>query len=342
MIIPKVLIVNDNRNSLSAYKSILTAGSASNEYEVLTAESGEEALRLVLKHEFAVVLLDVNMPTLDGFATAEIIHSNPRLASLPIIFLTAHVADEMNRLRGYEKGAADYIFTPVIPAVLKAKVAVFVHLAKEKMELKLQKEELGMLNRELQLQRVRDLERLNAELKRENAERKEAEQRAHEISIRDPLTGLLNRRPLVEYLDHAIAYCARYQQQFALLFLDLNRFKEINDTYGHDIGDELLVHVAERISDTVREADMVARFGGDEFVVLLKRIAALAEASQVAEKIIRAIEQPIETSVKQLQVSASVGIAIYPQDGATAQDLIKNSDVAMYQGKKQKVEEKLD
>lgn len=342
MITPKVLIVNDNRNSLSAYKSILTDGPDHDAYEVLTAESGEEALRLVLKHEFAVILLDVNMPTLDGFATAEIIHSNPRLSSLPIIFLTAHVADELNRLRGYEKGAADYIFTPVIPAILRAKVSVFVSLAKEKMELKLQKEELGMLNRELQLQRVRDLERLNAELQRENAERKEAEKQAHEISIRDPLTGLLNRRPLMEYLDHAIAYCARYQQHFALLFLDLNRFKEINDTYGHDIGDELLIQVAERISDTVREADLVARFGGDEFVVLLKQIAALADASQVAEKIIRAIEQPIDTSAHQLQISASVGIAIYPQDGATSQDLIKHSDIAMYKEKKQKLEEKLD
>lgn len=340
MIIPKVLIVNDNRNSLAAYKSILTEGAKAAAYEVLTAESGEEALRLVLKHELAVVLLDVNMPTLNGFATAEIIHSNPRLASLPIIFLTAHVADEMNRLRGYEKGAVDYIFTPVVPAILKAKVTVFVNLAKEKMELKQQKEELAKLNWELQLQRVRDLEtintdlnRENAALKRENAECREAERRALESSLQDPLTGLFNRRAMIEQVDQAIAYCARYHQHFALLLLDLNNFKGISQAFGREVGDEVLKQVAERISDTIREVDTVARLGGDEFVALLIRIGTHAEASHVAEKIAQAIEQPVETSAQQVQVSVSIVIAIYPHDGKTSQELLKHCDSAMYKAK---------
>jgi diguanylate cyclase (GGDEF)-like protein len=341
MIIPKVLIVNDNRNSLTAYKSILTENPET-EYEVLTAESGSEALRMVLKHEFAVVLLDVNMPIMDGFATAELIHSNPRLASLPIIFLTAHVADELNRLRGYEKGAADYIFTPVIPKILKAKVAVFVNLAKEKIELKRQRDELSRLNREMQLQRVRDLERLNAELQRENAERKEAEQKAYEISLRDPLTGLINRRPLIEYVENAIAYCARYHQHFALVLVDLVKFKEINHKLGHDVGDEVLIQIAERISDTVREVDTVARLGGDEFVVLLIRIGTLAEATLVANKIIQAVEHPILTSAQQLQITASVGVAIYPHDGQTAHDLLKSCDLSLNQQKHQNLRTNID
>src|SRR5262245_56582792 len=135
---PKILIVNDNPSTLSAYKSILADLSESAGFEIVTAESGAHALRTVLRQDFAVVLLDVNMPIMDGFETAEIIHSNPRLASTPLIFVTAHFADEINRLRGYEKGAVDYIFTPVVPAILRAKVAVFVNLAKEKMELQRQ------------------------------------------------------------------------------------------------------------------------------------------------------------------------------------------------------------
>lgn len=333
MIIPKVLIVNDNRNSLSAYKSILTEGSNATAYEVLTAESGEEALRLVLKHEFAVVLLDVNMPTLNGFATAEIIHSNPRLASLPIIFLTAHVADEMSRLRGYEKGAVDYIFTPVVPAILKAKVAVFVNLAKEKMVLKHQKEELAKLNRELQLQRVRDLETINEDLKRENAERKEAERRALESSLQDPLTGLINLKAMIERVDQAIAYCARYHQHFALLLLDLNNSKRISHVYGREVEDEVLMQVAERIGDTIREVDTVARVGGDEFVALLIRIGTHAEALQVAEKIAQAIQQPLDTSAQQVQISVSIVTAIYPHDGKTSQELLRHCDRAMYVAK---------
>lgn len=330
MIVPKVLIVNDNRNSLTAYKSILIE-SPQAEYEVLTADSGSEALRLVLKHEFAVILLDVNMPIMDGFATAELIHSNPRLASLPIIFLTAHGANEISRLRGYEQGAADYIFTPVIPKILKSKVAVFVNLAKEKMELKQQRDELTTLNREMQAQRVRDLEKLNTDLQRENAERKEAEQKAYELSLRDPLTGVFNRQPLIEYVNNAIAYCARYHQHFALALFDLAKFKEINHKLGADIGDEVLIQIGERINDTVREVDTVARLGSDEFAVLLIRIGTSAEASQVANKIVWAIEHPISTSAQQLQITARVGIAIYPHDGKTAYELLNSCDLALNQ-----------
>lgn len=342
MIVPKVLIVNDNPRSLSAYKNILTDGVDADHYEVLTAGSGDEALRLVLRHDFAVVLLDVNMPVLDGFSTAEIIHSNPRLASLPIIFLTAHVADELNRLRGYEKGAADYIFTPVMPKVLKAKVSVFVNLARERMELKQQKQELSMLNRELQLQRVRDLEKLNAELQYENAVRRKAELEAHDASMRDPLTGLLNRRPLLEYIDLAIACGARYEHQFALLFIDINRFKAVNDTHGHLVGDSVLVQVAERISGSVREADVVARFGGDEFVILLKRVGSHAEAAQIAQKLMRAIELPIDVQEMQLQVAASIGIAVFPENGATAQELLRHGDLTMHAEKQGDLETDFD
>jgi signal transduction histidine kinase len=164
---PKVLLVNDHPASLLALESLLKAV-AGNEYEVITACSGDEALRHVLMHEFAVILLDVSMPGMDGFETAEAIHSHPRSASVPIIFITAHYADEMHRLKGYQKGAVDYLFIPVIPQILQTKVAVFVDLAKKNLLLRHKTKELESLNHDLQAQRMQDLQRI--------AERKAAEE----------------------------------------------------------------------------------------------------------------------------------------------------------------------
>jgi signal transduction histidine kinase len=162
---PKVLLVNDDSASLLALSTLLTDRS---DYEVITARSGEEALRHVLKHDFAVILLDVSMPSMDGFETAEAIHSHPRSASVPIIFVTAHYADEIHRLKGYQKGAVDYLFTPIIPQILQTKVAVFVELAKKNLQLQHQKQELEQLNTDLNAQRMLDLQHIN--------ERKQAEQ----------------------------------------------------------------------------------------------------------------------------------------------------------------------
>lgn len=164
---PKVLIVNDHAASLLALGSLLTNPPDGNDYEVLTARSGEEALRQVLSHEFAVILLDVSMPGMDGFETAEAIHSHPRSASIPIIFITAQFADEMHRLKGYQKGAVDYLFVPVIPQILQTKVSVFVELAKRNLQLQYKTEELADLNRTLQVQRMRDLQHI---AERETAE----------------------------------------------------------------------------------------------------------------------------------------------------------------------------
>ena len=173
MFTPKVLIVNDDSASLLALASLLTEHSG---YEVITARSGEEALRHVLKHDFAVILLDVSMPSMDGFETAEAIHSHPRSASVPIIFVTAHYADEMNRLKGYQRGAVDYLFTPIIPQILQTKVAVFVELAKKNLQLQHQKQELEQLNADLQAQRVLDLQHINERKQAEEALRQSQEE----------------------------------------------------------------------------------------------------------------------------------------------------------------------
>jgi signal transduction histidine kinase len=163
---PKILIVNDDPASLFALASLLARWAEDNNCTVLTARSGEEALRQVLQHEFAVILLDVNMPGMDGFETAEAIHSRPRSAAIPIIFITAYLADEMHRLKGYEKGAVDYLFTPVIPQMLQAKVGVFVAMARKTLELQNHAEALR--------NRTHELSALNERLEQEKREREAA------------------------------------------------------------------------------------------------------------------------------------------------------------------------
>jgi len=333
---PKVLLVNDDPASLFALESLLLGNGEPLDYELFTAASGREALRHVLTHEFAVILLDVSMPGMDGFETAEAIHSHPRAHAVPIIFITAHYADEINRLKAYQKGAADYLFTPVVPQVLRAKVAIFVELTRKNLQLQLKSEQLARLNQDLRAQRLHDLERINSDLELEVAERKLAEQRAHELSIRDALTGLLNRRALIQQLEHAVASADRHHGEFALLFLDLDKFKIINDTLGHDIGDELLRQVSARLTAAVRVSDVVARLGGDEFVVLVEGKAAAANAARVARKISLAHGRPFDIGRHRLRTSTSIGIGLYPQDGDSAQALMKNADLAMYHAKQEK------
>ncbi|HYD78365.1 MAG TPA: response regulator [Paucimonas sp.] len=173
---PKVLIVNDHPASLLALGSLLERPAGDGDYEVISARSGEEALRQVLKHEFAVILLDISMPGMDGFETAEAIHSHPRSASIPIIFITAQFADEMHRLKGYQKGAVDYLFVPVIPQILQTKVSVFVDLARKNLQLQNKTEELAEVNRTLQVQRMRDLQHIAERQAAEEALRQSREE----------------------------------------------------------------------------------------------------------------------------------------------------------------------
>lgn len=332
---PKVLLVNDHPPSLLGLKTLLVNDPQGDDYEVITANSGGEALRHVLAHHFAVILLDVSMPEMDGFETAAIIHSHPRSASVPIIFITAHYHDELNRLKGYQHGAADYLISPVIPQILHSKIAVFIELAKKNMQLQFQKQELALLNHDLQLQQMEDLKRINAALETEIIERRQAEARANELATKDPLTGLMNRRSLTEHLEHAMAIAERQKECLALLFLDMDKFKSINDTLGHDAGDELLLQVADRIRGAVRRSDIVARLGGDEFVVLMKGLPSFTAAAEVAKKIVNASTLPFEIRSHVIRTSVSVGISMYPQDATTVHELMRSADLAMYHAKQE-------
>jgi signal transduction histidine kinase len=195
---PKILVVNDDAASLLALTSLLDQWAHETNYELLVARSGQEALRQVLLHDFAVILLDVNMPGMDGFETAEAIHQRSRSADIPIIFVTAFLADEIDRLKAYQHGAADFLFTPVIPQILHAKVAVFVALATKNEELKRQADTLS--------RRGTELSAINKRLTREMEERQAAERKNHAKDeflamlgheLRNPLSAINSAAALI-------------------------------------------------------------------------------------------------------------------------------------------------
>jgi diguanylate cyclase (GGDEF)-like protein/PAS domain S-box-containing protein len=165
------------------------------------------------------------------------------------------------------------------------------------------------------------------------SERKAILQRLQTMAERDPLTGLVNRVLFQDRLAHAVARAERTGKFVAVLFLDLNDFKGINDTRGHHAGDELLKEVARRVSDKVREGDTVARLGGDEFTVVLEGITSHEQVVLVTRKIIGEFARPFRLDRRELLVSASVGVAVYPFDGKDVETLVRNADTAMYRAK---------
>jgi diguanylate cyclase (GGDEF)-like protein len=188
----------------------------------------------------------------------------------------------------------------------------------------------------------RDLAAHQASLIRDIADRlavalatAERDRRLHELAHLDGLTGLPNRQRLLSILDHELAAAGDKRKRIGVLFIDLDRFKETNDTLGHAAGDTLLKRTAERIRDTVRDADQVGRHGGDEFVVLLRDVAAATDAGSVASKLVSALAKPFEVEGHNVYVGASIGVAIFPDDGRTASELLKKADTAMYQAKEE-------
>ena len=203
-------------------------------------------------------------------------------------------------------------------------------------ELDASRAELVIYQRDLEdrvIARTSELHSANVLLQSEIKERKAAAERIQYLAYYDSLTGLPNRRMFGELLSRSISNARRHETPLAVLFIDLDRFKTINDTLGHEAGDSLLKEVAKRLKSSLRENDIVARLGGDEFVVLLPEITEESHASAVAHKILTTIGRPLVLLGQEFRITASVGITTYPKDGSDEPSLMKNADVAMYQAK---------
>lgn len=318
MLRPKILVVDDVAANLVAMRRLLSSVAA----DVYEANSGNEALSLCLDHDFALILLDAHMPDMDGFEVAKHLADDPKTCLIPVIFVTAAYLDDLNRLKGYTFGAVDYIAKPINDAVLLSKVTVFLDLHISKLKLTAALEELERQNRQLQM---------------EIEERRRIEKQIRHMATHDSLTGLGNRVLFLEHLGREAAYIDRHGGQFALLYIDIDGFKAVNDGYGHVAGDHLLVAIASRLRAAIRQEDIVARLSGDEFAVIISPLASAEAAEHKAHDIVALLSEPYSLSPDQrsivVGVGASVGVAIYPHHTKEPTELIRLADKAMYEVK---------
>ena len=422
---PSILLVDDHPENLLALEAVLEPLGV----ECVRATSGFDALKEVLRRDFAVILIDVQMPGMDGLETAALIKRRSRSTDVPIVFVTGRDREPGTIARAFDVGGVDFVMKPYEPELLRAKLSSLVALNRKEAELRESEERfrsafehapigiailgadgkwidanralgdmLGRTTADLLDRPPFDLRhltgqgdgdqltelltgtrrsftverRLFSSLARsvwasisvslvhdhggeplhlicqveDVTERKAAEEslsaRVAFLAYHDELTGLPNRATLSEHLDMALARAARHDSAVAVLNLDLNRFKLVNDSLGHAAGDELLQEAAARLARAVRASDLVARVGGDEFIVLLADLD-LHQARDVSELVAAGIHEslsaPFTISGAEFYIGTSVGIALYPNAWTEAGEtpagdaLLRDADAAMYEAK---------
>ncbi len=421
-----ILMLDDNDAKRLSLRAVLEPLG----HTVVEATSGEAALREVMNQSFAVILMDVQMPLMNGYETARLIRMRSDCEYTPIIFITAHARDEAQIPIAYASGAVDFIFAPIVTDMLRAKVSVFVELFLKSRDLErsltdatrlsenfrdgeartravldnvadailtvsdggliescnraatdlfgyaeheaigqpfatlFPSEEAGQVAAVRSLSaaerarscsseifgRRRDGSTFPMELDlsdvqlgtrkvyigclRDISERRTYTERLQYQALHDELTNLPNRALFSDRVDHAIRAAARTDAPLALLIMDLDAFKEVNDTLGHQHGDDLLKVVAARLVGCLREGDTVARLGGDEFGILPLGETDLVGAAAMVWKIQQALEPPFRVNGHTIDVRASIGIALLPEHGDNIGDLLRRADLAMYDAKR--------
>jgi diguanylate cyclase (GGDEF)-like protein/PAS domain S-box-containing protein len=433
--LPSVLVINDRESQRIAIDVML----APLALDIVAADSGHAGLRAVLRQTFALILMDVRMPIMDGFETAALIRQRRQSDRTPIMFVTAYREDEQ-MLAAYTSGAVDFVLTPIVPEVLRAKVSIWVDRFLQTEELHRKSDELqrslasitslnqalsdshastqavldnvadGILttdqsgviesiNRSAQtlfgyredqvigqpvaslidphveleagdpvassptlltslaqagttetLGRRQDGSKFALEIEhgqlnvgdrsltltfvRDISERKaHTEALAHQ-ALHDGLTGLANRTLFAEHVCQALASAARNHESQAILVMDLDGFKRVNDSLGHDHGDHLLKQFSDRLVAATRETDTVARLGGDEFAVLPGEVTDLPAAAAMVWRLQQTCASGFALDEQFVHVSVSIGIAMFPQHGKTPAELLRRADVAMYHAKR--------
>jgi two-component system cell cycle response regulator len=262
---------------------------------VTSTMNPSEVCQLHRNNRYDLILLDLVMPGMDGFQIMEGLKEIETEGYLPVLAVTAEPA---HKLRALQCGAKDFISKPFD----MAEVLMRVH---------------NMLEVRLLHEAARNHGRM-----------------LESLALKDPLTGLANRRLLAERMSMALDHARRNQSAMAVVYLDLDGFKQVNNTFGHSAGDGLLKMVAGRLLATVREEDTVARLGGDEFIMGLWHLRSAGDAAMVASKVIEAISQPYCVEGHSVSITASAGIGIYPLHGEDADTLMRSADEALYETKR--------
>ncbi|AIC23327.1 diguanylate cyclase [Pseudomonas chlororaphis] len=413
-----LLIVDDYPENLLSMRALLQR----HDWQVMTAASGVEALGLLLEHDIDLVLLDVQMPEMDGFEVARLMRGSQRTRLTPIIFLTANEQSKDAVIKGYASGAVDYLFKPFDPQILKPKVQALLEQQRNRRALQrlshdlenarafnasvlenaaegiLVVDEGGIVRfanpaisrlldapvSELEGSALLDyLQKPHvpqwAESELYACYRKGETYRLHDATLRtlpgqqvsvalscaplpneqkamvvtlldmsevrhlhqqleyqavtDPLTGLLNRRGFYQTVESVLLRSERSDKSLVLLYLDLDGFKRVNDSLGHDAGDRVLRWVSEQMKACLRSFDILARMGGDEFTALLE-LEFPEQAAKISEKLIERISICQQIDGLDVALGASIGIAIYPDCGSNLDGLMRAADIAMYESKR--------
>ena len=320
----KILIVDDVADN----RAILARRLVRRGFDVTEAAGGRAALEVIAREQFDVVLLDIMMPDLDGIEVLKQIRAIASPAVLPVIMVTAHSQGE-DVVQAIQLGANDYITKPVDFPVALARLEAQITRKQAEDAARRAKEDL---ERRVET-RTLELSQLNAKLAGEIEERRRSEAQMQHMAHHDALTGLANRVLFHDRLSQALERAQRNGGSVAVLCLDLDHFKEINDTLGHPAGDALLRLVAKRLSATVRGVDTVARLGGDEFAIIQADVTSPDSVGLLAERLLQLFEEEFDLGGTATHTASSIGAGIYPQHGASADDLLKAADIALYRAK---------
>ena len=288
----KILVVDDSPDNVDLMLEILRDAGYSN---VTATMRPAQVCPLHKEHCYDLILLDLQMPELNGFQVMKGLKEIEHGGYLPVLALTAQPSFKIAAL---EAGARDFISKPFDLMEVHKRIH-------NMLEVRLLYKELAQYSKQQQ-----------------------------ELALHDPLTGLPNRRLLEDRIEHTLQQSARNRGKSAILYLDLDGFKAINDSYGHGYGDDILKMVAARLVGASRKEDTVARIGGDEFVIVLGNLAGKGDAREPAAKLIEVISEPYFINDLTLRLSTSIGIAIYPDDATSVESLLGVADTALYEAKR--------
>ena len=297
-------------------------------YDVVLRETAVDIEDVIAAENIELVLLDWMMPERSGLDALQGIRRRFDAEHVPVIVVTA-LDDGDIVSKALEGGSNDYITKPIDLRVLTARVKAQLDRRQAVLELDAIRDSLEKTVQE----RTQDLMSANETLSAEIGEREAAEARAQSLARHDPLTGLANRRHFLEELERRLALVGQEDCAFALMFVDLDRFKPINDVHGHAIGDQLLQVIATRLTGCIRDDSFAARLGGDEFAVLLEGPGNRDAVAAAARRILHELSAPILVNGLKLTVGASIGIALCPEDGNAPADLLQRGDAAMLRAK---------
>jgi diguanylate cyclase (GGDEF)-like protein len=307
----KILIVDDVPANIKILRELLIG-----DFELFLATNGEMAVEVAESKVPDLILMDVMMPVMDGIMACEILHAKPSTAAIPVIFITAKNEVE-DMVKGFEVGGVDYVTKPFNPAELNARV-------KTHLELKASREQL--------LKSRRQLEDANKQLEDRNDQLNRAIEQLNVAVMTDPLTGLHNRRYMTQAIEQEKLRFKRTQRPFTLVISDIDHFKGVNDTYGHECGDEVLKQVSRTIRGLLRDQDHVARWGGEEFLMMLPE-TNLNGATLVADRIRLAVaETDTSCANHEVKVTMTFGVAEFANI-VSVDEIIRNADSALYDGK---------